>query len=332
MAKVCFFARVKDRAVLDRVEFYAQDLRILRDLGHDVHVAIRPTELVRADLYFCWWWTWAFVPLAAARLAGRPALVTGVFDEWAYDARPRAQRALLALALRTADANVFISELETRVVPARFRTRRPSYSPCIVDTAAYAPMAEPAPPREPLVLTVAWLHAENAERKGIPEVIRAAPLVRARVPGVRFVIAGERGSGYPALRALAEELGVADIIDFRGVISPEEKVALMQRCGAYLQPSRFEGFGLAVLEAMSCGAPVVASAGGALPEVVGDAGVVLRETSPTAIADAVAGVLGDPAAGARLGARARARAVETFSFERRRADLEREIDALLARG
>lgn len=331
MATVCFFARVADRAVLDRVEFYAQDLRILRELGHDVHVATRPNELVPADLYFCWWWTWAFVPLAFAKALRRPALVTGVFDEWAYDARPRAQRALLAWALRAADANVFISELETRVVPARFRTRRPSYSPCIVDTAVYSPAPEPAPAREPLVFTVAWLHAENAARKGIAEIVRAAPLVRARIPGVRFVIAGERGSGYPALQALAEKMGVADIIEFRGVISPEEKVELMRRCGAYLQPSRFEGFGLAVLEAMSCAAPVVTSAGGALPEVVGDAGVVLPDTSPSAIAEVVAGVLADPARGRALGARARARAVAAFSVERRRDDLRRAIVALLAR-
>lgn len=335
VAKICFFARVKDRAVLDRVEFYAQDLRILRDLGHDVHVATSPRELVRADLYFCWWWTWAFVPLALARALRRPTLVTGVFDEWMYDGRPWAQRQLLAATLQAADANVFISELEARVVPTRFPTRRPLFSPCIVDTETYSPAPEPAagaPAREPFVFTVAWLHADNAERKGISAIVRAAALVRARVPGVRFVVAGERGSGYPALQRLADELGVADVVEFRGVVSADEKVALMRRCGAYLQPSKFEGFGLAVLEAMSCGAPVVTSAGGALPEVVGDAGVVLPDPSPAHLADAVCALLTAPDRAAALGARARARAVERFSYARRHDDLRRVIDGLLAGG
>lgn len=329
MARVCFFARVRDRAVLERVEFYAEDLRILRELGHEVVVATSWRELVRADLYFCWWWTWAFVPLTLARLLGRPALVTGVFDEWNYDDRPFLQRWLLAWALRASQANVFVSELEARVVPGRFRTVRPSFSPCTVDTATYAPGA---PPREPFVFTVAWLHADNAERKGIPAVVRAAAAVKARRPGVRFVIAGERGTGYPALAALARELGVEDVVEFRGLVSPEEKVRLMQQCGAYLQPSRFEGFGLAVLEAMSCGAAVVTSAGGALPEVVGDAGVVLPEPTPEAIADAVCALLDDPGRAAALGAAARARATAHFTRDRRRADLGRLMDDLLAGG
>jgi glycosyltransferase involved in cell wall biosynthesis len=326
--QICFFARVKDRAVLDRVEFYAQDIRILRDLGYDVHVATRLRELVRADLYFCWWWTWAFVPLALASALRRPAVVTGTFDEWLYDDRPWLQRRLLTWALRTADVNVFVSELEAGVVPRRFPTRRSVYSPHVVDTEVYSP-ASASRAREPLVLTVAWLHADNAERKGIAEIVRAAPLVRARVPGVRFVIVGERASGYPALQAQADELGVGDIVEFRGVVSADEKIALMRRCGAYLQPSRFEGFGLAVLEAMSCGAPVVTSAGGALPEVVGDAGVVLDDVSPPAIADAVCALLGDPARAHVLGARARARAEREFSYARRRDDLARVLADLL---
>lgn len=329
MARVCFFARVKDASILQRVEFYAQDLRILRSLGHEVVVATKPSELVRADLYFCWWWTWAFVPLAFARLLRRPIVITGVFDDWMFDSRPWLQRRLLARALRSSDANIFISRLEQRVVTARFLTANPSFSPCVVDSSVYAP--EPGRRRERFVLTVAWLGAENATRKGIPEIIRSAALVRQRLPDVRFVIAGERGAGFEPLRMLADELGVGDIVDFRGMVTVERKIDLMRSCGVYLQPSRFEGFGLAVLEAMSCGAPLVVSNGGALPEVVSDAGVVLSCTSPQAIADALCDLLDDPIRAAEYRERARARAVKEFSLTRRRNDLQRVIDSLLHR-
>ena len=54
--------------MLRRVEFYAQDLRILADLGFDVRIATKLTELRPADLYFVWWWTWAFFPVLITRL------------------------------------------------------------------------------------------------------------------------------------------------------------------------------------------------------------------------------------------------------------------------
>ncbi|HEY2806496.1 MAG TPA: glycosyltransferase family 4 protein [Gemmatimonadales bacterium] len=290
--------------------------------------ATRPTELVRADLYFCWWWTWAFVPLTLAHLLGRPSLVTGVFDEWMFDERPLIQRILLRFALRFADRNIFISELERRIVPERFAVNNPGYSPCIVDTARYRPA--PLVQREGFLLTVAWLAAENASRKGILELIRALPLILARHPNVRWVHCGEHGTGAQAVHAEIEACGVGHAVEFRGVVTADEKIALMQSCGAYVQPSRFEGFGLAVLEAMACGAPVATSRGGALPEVVGDAGMLFDDLAPETIASAVSRLLADPISAAALGARARQRAEREFSFARRRADLEQAIAGALA--
>src|SRR5262249_47312849 len=121
--RACFFARVSDAKVLERVEFYAQDLRILRELGFDVHIATSAFELRPADLFFVWWWTWAFLPVAFARTLRRPVVVTGVFDLWNFDERPAWHRRLMRYALRNADYNVFISQLEHRQVPERFRVQ-----------------------------------------------------------------------------------------------------------------------------------------------------------------------------------------------------------------
>ena len=329
MARICFFARVKDPSVFERVEFYAQDLRILRDLGHEVIVASRGRSLVAADAYFCWWWTWAFVPLAFATVLRRPVIITGVFDEWMFDQRPLVQRLLLRLALRASKANVFVSRLELRTVPSRFHTVAPSYAPCIVESAVYRPGANH---RSRTVLTVAWLHSENAERKGIPNILRAAAIVRRRAPDIRFILVGEKGSGYPALQRLASELGLSSTLEFRGIVSLEEKVALMQDCGVYLQPSKFEGFGLAVLEAMACGAPVIASRAGALPEVVGDSGVLLDDPTPEVIAAAVCDLFENVDAATDLSRRAQARAKSQFSYDRRREALRSVIDQTLDGG
>src|SRR5579871_6114451 len=284
---ICFFARVKNRDVLERVEFYARDIAILKELGYEVRIATTPGELAPADLYYGWWWTWGFVPVTCAALRRKPVVITGVFDLWCFDTRPLLHRALHRLALRHADANVFISTLERDQVSERFTVRRPIYSPLTVDTDLYRPLErETDCTQNPYALTFAGsgMNDGNSRRKCIEELIRAAPLIRSRFPQLRFVIAGNKGTDYPGLAAVAAEVGAADYIEFPGVVSRERKIELMQNCAVYLQPSRFEGFGLSLLEAMSCGAAVVSSPVGAVPEVLGECGTMADGADPNSIA------------------------------------------------
>lgn len=324
-ARVCFYAPVTDREILGRVEFYRQDLEALKRGGFDVVVATRWSELPRdADAYVIWWWTWAWQPLLVARFGRRPAIVTGVFDyRWPepgldYVNRPFWERLLMRLALRTADANVFVAEFEHRQVTAALPVTRPSCVPLGVDTARYAPGTAP---REPFVLTIGWLQAENARRKCMFEVVRAAALVLRQHPRLRFVIAGVQGTAFAPLQALAAELGIAERLEWPGRIEEADKIRLLQTCGVYLQPSIYEGFGLAILEAMSCGAAVVSSPVGAVTEVVGDAGRLVDGRSPDRIAEAVGELLADPGRAAALGRAARARAETLFPLARRQQGL-----------
>jgi glycosyltransferase involved in cell wall biosynthesis len=308
------------------VEFYAQDIAILEDLGFDVRIVTSPSRLCRADFYFIWWWTWALPPLLAARTFRRRALITGAFDWSDFSRRPAPHRRAIELALACADTNVFVSQLEHGLIPRLLRVRRPRFSPLVVPTEVYRPGSDA---REDFVLTVSWLQQLNAQRKCIPQVLRAASLVHASHPSVRFVVAGEHGTAISQLKEQVTELNAGDYVRFPGAIGRTEKVRLMQSCRVYLQPSTFEGFGLAILEAMSCGACVVTSPVGAVPEVVGDAALMVDGTSPTSIADCVRTVLDRPGLQRALGQRARQRAERLFAYERRRQDLKAIIDELL---
>jgi glycosyltransferase involved in cell wall biosynthesis len=323
---VVFFARVKDPKLLQLVEFYAQDLEILGRLGYRVHVVSRVRDLWRAPipaLYFVWWWSYAAFPVALARLVRRPVVITGAFDVFDFPGRPAHQRALIAFAARHATANVFVSQLERSEVPKRLRVASPQMSPHIVDETVYHPAGE----RDPdLLLSFVLMDRGNSARKCTASSIQAFATMAATRPTLRLVIGGKKGSDYPALADLAHRLGVGDRIEFPGLVSRDEKIGLLQRCAVYLQPSRFEGFGLAGLEAMACGAPVVTSPVGAVPEVGGDAVVYVDGDDPSAISAAVLALLDDPRRGADLGARARARAVEHFSMARRVTDLRAILD------
>lgn len=325
---VCFFCKTDDPSVLDRIDFYAQDLRALRELGFDVRIATQAGHLVRADLYFVWWWTWAFIPIAFARSVRRPVIVTGTFDLWMFNNRPRIHRALHRFALRHASANVFLSELERSAVSADFDTCNPLYVPLGVDTEKLKPGSRE---RGSFILTIAGsgMDRGNSARKCIAEIIRAAPLIHATHPNTKFVIVGKTGSDFPALQELVHQLGAESFIEFPGMVSERQKIELLQQCRVYLQPSRHEGFGLSVLEAMSCGAPVVTSAVGALPEVGGDAVHYAADASPETIAQTTASLLASPEEQHRLSTLARSRAERLFRTDRRREELGAVIASLL---
>ena len=218
------------------------------------------------------------------------------------------------------------SDMEHRGVAQRFDVRNPCQVPLSVDSEVYVPNGARS---DEIIYSVGWLNGANAVRKGMPEIIRAAPFVRKARPNVRFVISGGKGSYYPELARLVKEVNAEDCVVFTDAVSKEEKIRWMQRCAMYLQPTRFEGFGLAILEAMSCGAPVVSCPAGAVPEVVGDTGVLVPSGSPEAVADAVIELLENRDKRKFLGEQARLRARNLFSFERRKEAIRVVLEGVL---
>lgn len=324
--KICFFSPVRNPDYLQRVEFYKQDIDALKALGHEVSIATRLREITtHADFYFVWWWTWAFLPLVFATIYRAPCVITGVFNyRWPFNGRdyfrrPIWQRWLLRAALQKASANIFLSKHEYFSIICDLPVQNPIYLPLAVDTEVYAFSDKRL---EYVVLTVAWLSRENIQRKGIDRVIKSVPRVLSVFPQARFIIAGEKGTGYSELRNMAAALGVADSVEFPGVISKGEKIALMQKCSVYLQPSLFEGFGLGILEAMSCGSAVVSTRTGAVPEVVGEAGVLLDEGVDT-IAETTISLLANAELRSSFGKLARDRALREFSISKRQVGLAR---------
>jgi glycosyltransferase involved in cell wall biosynthesis len=134
------------------------------------------------------------------------------------------------------------------------------------------------------------------------------PAATLRVVGRPVVPAYTR-----ALRRFARELGVRDAVTFAGQLSDVDLVAAMAQSDALVMASQHEGFGVPVLEAMSIGLPVVANRAGALPEIVGDGGLLVDASDPYALAIAVARVATDADLRGDL-ARAAARRVEALDL------------------
>ncbi|HLI74755.1 MAG TPA: glycosyltransferase family 1 protein [Acidimicrobiales bacterium] len=110
---------------------------------------------------------------------------------------------------------------------------------------------------------------------------------------LRLVMVGPDKGDLPKVRATIDRLGLAERVELRGHVEPAELVSLYRGAACVVLPSRYEGFGLPVLEAMACGAPVVTTTAGALPEVAGDAALVVPPGEPGALAEGVRRALFD---------------------------------------
>ena len=150
--------------------------------------------------------------------------------------------------------------------------------------------------------------------KNLVGAVEVFARLRPSHPGLRLVLVGPSYADGDPVRRLAEERGVGSAVEDLGAVSDERLQALYAGAACFVFPSRYEGFGLPVLEAMAAGAPVVASDRASVPEVVGDAGLLADPDDPGAFAAAVERVLTDAALRETLIARGRERAAK-FTWE-----------------
>ena len=145
--------------------------------------------------------------------------------------------------------------------------------------------------KEPFILYVGTLEP----RKNVEGLVRAYAILKSQGFKQKLVIAGMKGWKYENIFRLIEQHNLQNDVIYKGYVSEDEKEELYKKAELFVWPSFYEGFGLPVLEAMARGTPVVTSRSSSLPEVVGDAGVLVNPNSPEDIARGVREALSSPA-------------------------------------
>ena len=259
----------------------------------DLRVVLRLTRLLRAnrvDVLHTHGYKANAYGLLAGRLAGCKLIAT--CHNWTDRTRAlRRYRSLDARLLRRFDGVVAVSDTVAATLAASgFPSPRIRVVHNGIETAVYGGAQRTSSSARPVVGTLARLSPE----KGVDILIRALPAIRRHRPDVRCVVAGE-GPERDGLQKLANDLGVAEcvhLVGFQGDVP-----GFLAGCTLVVQPSRIEGLPVAVLQAMAAGKPIVATAVGEVPALLGHGtgGLLVDAGDAEALAASVVHLLGDSA-------------------------------------
>ncbi len=290
------------------------------------------------DVAHAHFWMSGVAAVAAAATAGLPVVQTfhalGTVkrkQQGPRDTSPRSRIRQEAQLCATVDHIIATCSDEVRELRGLgVDEARVSVVPCGVDVHSFVPAPPPAN-RRPRLLVLGRL----VERKGVGNVIEAL----ASLPAAELVIAGgparDALSADPEvsrLRALARAHQVADRVHLVGRVARGDVPRLMQSADVVVAVPWYEPFGIVPLEAMACGRPVVGSAvGGLLDTVVpGETGELVPPRHPDLLAQALQGLLADPARRAAYGRAGFARATRIYRWERVAGETEAVYESVLA--
>ena len=278
--KICFFTNVSLKEEFETKLFLKNDIRAIRELGYEVVPCNKWRHIPKdAGLVYAWFWTYGgFKALLASRFLGVPILSPGNLHysdpgPQNFSSLPLIKKFIKRISIRSMDLLLSTSQREYNDLRKHFVFKAAKLVYHGVDCPEWKTIV-PLGKRKDIVLTIAFLNSYGIVRKRIMTVIKCAEIIQKRSLELKFYIIGRqtKNNQIEKVQKYIREKGITNVI-FTGHISNSEKENLLRSAKYYLQPTVYEGFGVAIAEAMSYGIPVLTSKVPSVDEVVGNAGV-----------------------------------------------------------
>lgn len=157
------------------------------------------------------------------------------------------------------------------------------------------------------------INSGDTPLKGLKYLLEAVATLSSKHKIELVIIGKQLKNGYS--QGLADSLGIADCVTHLGQVDTTELVRQYSLATMVVVPSVYEGFGLPAAEAMCCSTPVISTTAGALPEIVGDAGILVPPADTRTLAQAIAGLLDNPDRRRRLGEMGHKRVINMFNWK-----------------
>jgi glycosyltransferase involved in cell wall biosynthesis len=292
-----------DLEYFDKWEYYKVDLKMLRDAHDNVYISNNILSFLslifskKINLVYFWWFHSSCLIVLLSKLFRKKIIGTGavhMFDEsGALDFYKKSFLFRLAnrITWKFADKNLFISESQLRQITSHEKVNNPYVlkSSSIHDANELFKISKNKTPNVKInMLIICWLTKDQIIRKSIPIILKAiSKLSTDEKDIIKLTIAGGSGDGIKFLKKQIKELNITDFINIEIDITNSRKQQLYIESDLYIQPSYYEGFGNAVLEAMTYGTPCLVSSYTAQPEVVRSSGYIINNITTEEVFNAI---------------------------------------------
>lgn len=285
--RVLFYSSVKDKELFYIQRFYQVDISILEELGYEVILSNQigdAWKFWKYDFVFAYFYRYAFFPALIAKLFGKNTYFTGGIDaldkNLASERDYSIQKWFFKLCYWISKSCIIVSRTDDANVREICNVKKLSYSEHTIDTKPFLCNVEN---KEEIFVTIGWqATVGNVKRKGIDTSIRLFAKLHElpEYNNSKFYILGKTGEGTAYLEKITKELGLENSVVFTGPVSEEEKVNYLKRSKHYFQLSKFEGFGVAALEALCAKNIVIHSGKGGLSNPIYNDGIQLDIDKP----------------------------------------------------
>lgn len=282
--RVLFYSSVKDISLMYIQKFYLLDKIILEQIGYKVTFTNSISDFFKwkkYDIVFVYFYRWGFFPGLIGRFLGKGIYFTGGIDSLDRNYSPLKafliQKIFFFLCYIVSTKCFIVSNSDLKNIKQNYKflsLKKLILSYHGISVRDY--YAEKESKRDSYFTTIAWMgKISNVQRKGIDLSLYIFKdlIMKEDFKDFKYYIIGKGGEGSEYLKQIVADLRLQDNVFFLGEILDEKKIAFLQDSYAYFQLSKYEGFGLAALEALAAGNVIIHSGIGGLKDVVSDFGI-----------------------------------------------------------
>ncbi|RTY66260.1 glycosyltransferase [Flavobacterium bomense] len=290
MKRVLFYSSVKDYKLFKLTGFYVEDVKVLEEAGFSVICTNRYIPFLKFwkyDVAFLYFYKKSLIPALFARLFFKKVIYTGGIDELSKNiVLNKKRRAVFRFFFKinylfSDSCNIvskgdFINVIKVLEKFPKMSSSKLSYSPHSINVVDYnfANSFE----KENIITTICWMSTiSNVKRKGVDKTIHLFKKIKANHKDYKLYLIGSFGEGSDYLKGIIKKEGLEDSVIFTGNIDENYKINLLSRSKYYMQLSIYEGFGIAVIEAMMLNNFVFHTGNGGLQDTIGDGGYLIKD-------------------------------------------------------
>jgi len=330
--RVLFYSSVSTKKMFSIQKFYRTDICIMRDLGYKVSLCNSYFDYLqfwKYDIAFIYFYKYGFLPALIAKIFFKKVLFTGGIDfldkQYAGLKNFYIQKIFFTLCSFVSDKNILVSHSDInniRSFKKKLSEKKYPFSNHVINFKDYK--YDGIPNKGKIICTICWmLNEENVYRKGVDKSIYLFKEIYKIDNDFRMIIIGPEGAGTELIKAIIKKENLTNYVTFTGAISEIEKIDILKKSSLYTQLSKYEGFGIAAIEALASGNIVVHSGKGGLKEGISSYGILFENENYKNMARNISTLLSNPSQKNLIIRKGIQHVAENFEYEKRLNDFRK---------